>query len=301
MLAVKRNPWIFRRSRLQEVRRDNTGARAINAFAVRAVKGAFHILLFLIFFFPFFWMVSTSFKTLGETMTFPPAFLPETFQFSNYRDALRAIPFATYLTNSCIVTGSVTALQLLTVVPAAYGFSQYQFRGKGMLFGLTLVTMMIPAQLVFMPLFILFSKLRMINTYWSLILPFGTSAFGIFMLRQTFNQMPKELVEAAKLDRAGELKRIFRLFLPMARPTLVTMALLTFINTWNDYFWPLALTTSDAVRTLPVGVASLRNIESGTHYNILMASNVMLTIPIIIAYFLAHKQIIKAFTYLGDK
>ena len=131
MLAVKRNPWIFRRSRLQEVRRDNTGARAINAFAVRAVKGAFHILLFLIFFFPFFWMVSTSFKTLGETMTFPPALLPETFQFSNYRDALRAIPFATYLTNSCIVTGSVTALQLLTVVPGTTGFPSISSGERG--------------------------------------------------------------------------------------------------------------------------------------------------------------------------
>lgn len=258
-------------------------------------------LLLLIFFFPFFWMVITSFKSLGETMIFPPSLLPKQFRFSNYAEAFHAFPFVRYLVNSCIVTVSVLILQMLTVIPAAYAFSQYKFRGKTVLFGLTLATMMVPAQLVFLPLFVLFSKFGLINSYASLILPFGTSAFGIFMLRQTFNQMPKELVEAARLDRAGEGKIVFRLFLPMARPTLVTMALLTFISTWNDYFWPLVMTTRDTVRTLPVGVASLRNIESGINYNILMASNVMLTVPIIVVYLMAHKQIIKAFTYLGDK
>ncbi len=265
------------------------------------VKTAVSVVLFLIFFFPFFWMVITSLKTLGETMIFPPTLLPESFQFINYARAFTAIPFAKYLMNSCIVTISVLILQMLTVVPAAYAFSQYRFKGRNLFFGLTLATMMVPAQLVFLPLFVLFSNLGLINSYVSLILPFGTSAFGIFMLRQTFNQMPKELVEAAKMDNASEFKIIYKLFLPMAKPTLVTMALLTFIVTWNDYFWPLVMTTNDMVRTLPVGVASLRNIESGINYDVLMASNVMLTLPIIVVYFIAHKQIIKAFTYLGDK
>lgn len=259
------------------------------------------IFIFLIFFFPFVWMLTTSFKTLGETMTFPPSLFPKAMQWQNYNDAFDAIPFLKYLKNSFIVTFSVLILQFITVIPAAYAFSQYRFKGKNFFFGLTLITMMVPAQLVFLPLFVFFSKLGLINTYASLILPFGTSAFGIFMLRQTFNQMPKELVEAARLDHASELKIILRLFLPMARPTLVTLGLLTFIGTWNDYFWPLVLTTNDAVRTLPVGIASMRNAETGINYNILMAGNVMLTIPIIAAYMLAHKHIIKAFTYLGDK
>lgn len=270
-------------------------------FAKRVPRFVLDALLLLLFFFPFFWMVSTSFKTLGETMTFPPALWPAVAQPQNYLEAIRTIPFAKYLINSLIVTFAVLGLQLLTVVPAAYAFSQYRFRGRGLLFGLTLVTMMVPAQLIFLPLFVLFSNLGLINTYWSLILPFGTSAFGIFMLRQTFNQMPVQLVEAARMDKASELKIILRLFLPMARPTLVTLALLTFISTWNDYFWPLVLTTNDAVRTLPVGIASMRNAETGINYHVLMAGNVLLTIPIIIAYLLAHKQIIKAFTYIGDK
>lgn len=257
--------------------------------------------VFLIFFFPFFWMLITSVKSLGEIMIFPPTLIPETIHLENYVRAFNSMAFLKYLGNSCIVTFSVLVLQMITVVPAAYAFSQYKFKGRNILFALTLITMMIPSQLVFLPLFILFSKLGLINTYASLILPFATSAFGIFMLRQTFNQMPKELVEAAKMDKASEWKIIYKLFLPMAKPTLVTMALLTFIVTWNDYFWPLVMTTNDMVRTLPVGVASLRNLETGINYDVLMASNIMLTLPIIAVYFVAHKQIIKAFTYLGDK
>lgn len=257
--------------------------------------------VFLIFFFPFFWMLITSVKSLGEIMIFPPTLIPETIHLENYVRAFNSMAFLKYLGNSCIVTFSVLVLQMITVVPAAYAFSQYKFKGRNILFALTLITMMIPSQLVFLPLFILFSKLGLINTYISLILPFATSAFGIFMLRQTFNQMPKELVEAAKMDKASEWKIIYKLFLPMAKPTLVTMALLTFIVTWNDYFWPLVMTTNDMVRTLPVGVASLRNLETGINYDVLMASNIMLTLPIIAVYFVAHKQIIKAFTYLGDK
>ena len=275
--------------------------RAALAWVSRIGRWAVNILLVLVFFVPFFWMVSSSLKTLGETMQFPPTLLPGEPQWSNYDGAISSIPFGKYLLNSVIVTLAVLALQTVTVVPAAYAFSQYRFRGRGLLFGATLVTMMVPAQLVFLPLFVLFAKMQMINTYWSLILPFATSAFNIFMLRQTFNQMPAELIEAARLDGASELKIIVRLFLPMAKATLVTCALLTFISTWNDYFWPLVLTTNDAVRTLPVGVASMRASESGINYHLLMAANVLLCLPIMVVYLFANKHIIKAFSYIGDK
>ena len=275
--------------------------RAALAWVSRIGRWAVNILLVFVFFFPFFWMVSSSLKTLGETMQFPPTLLPTEPQWSNYDGAISSIPFGKYLLNSVIVTLAVLALQTVTVVPAAYAFSQYRFRGRGLLFGVTLVTMMVPAQLVFLPLFVLFAKMQMINTYWSLILPFATSAFNIFMLRQTFNQMPVELIEAARLDGASEFKIIVRLFLPMAKATLVTCALLTFISTWNDYFWPLVLTTNDAVRTLPVGVASMRASESGINYHLLMAANVLLCLPIMVVYLFANKHIIKAFSYIGDK
>lgn len=281
-------------ARAQRDRRVRAGVRRIGRWVVNA-------LLVLVFFFPFFWMAASSLKTLGETMQFPPSLLPADPQWQNYQSAWTSIPFGKYLVNSCIVTASVLVLQALTVVPAAYAFSQYDFKGKNLLFGGTLITMMVPAQLVFLPLFVLFAKWHLINTYASLILPFATSAFNIFMLRQTFNQMPRELIEAARLDGASELKIVVRLFLPMAKATLVTCALLTFISTWNDYFWPLVLTTNDAVRTLPVGVASMRASESGINFHVLMAANVLLSLPILVIYLFANKHIIKAFSYIGDK
>lgn len=281
-------------ARAQRDRRVRAGVRRIGRWVVNA-------LLVLVFFFPFFWMAASSLKTLGETMQFPPSLLPADPQWQNYQSAWTSIPFGKYLVNSCIVTASVLVLQALTVVPAAYAFSQYDFKGKNLLFGGTLITMMVPAQLVFLPLFVLFAKWHLINTYASLILPFATSAFNIFILRQTFNQMPRELVEAARLDGASEFKIVVRLFLPMAKATLVTCALLTFISTWNDYFWPLVLTTNDAVRTLPVGVASMRASESGINFHVLMAANVLLSLPILVIYLFANKHIIKAFSYIGDK
>lgn len=281
-------------ARAQRDRRVRAGVRRIGRWVVNA-------LLVLVFFFPFFWMAASSLKTLGETMQFPPSLLPADPQWQNYQSAWTSIPFGKYLVNSCIVTASVLVLQALTVAPAAYAFSQYDFKGKNLLFGGTLITMMVPAQLVFLPLFVLFAKWHLINTYASLILPFATSAFNIFMLRQTFNQMPRELVEAARLDGASEFKIVVRLFLPMAKATLVTCALLTFISTWNDYFWPLVLTTNDAVRTLPVGVASMRASESGINFHVLMAANVLLSLPILVIYLFANKHIIKAFSYIGDK
>mgnify|MGYP001328096303 FL=1 len=277
------------------------GRRGVSIWAKRIGRWAINILLVLVFFFPFFWMVSSSLKTLGETMQFPPSLFPLDPQWQNYLQAWTSYPFAKYLRNSIIVTAAVMVLQACTVVPSAYAFSQYRFRGRNILFGITLVTMMIPVQIIFLPLFIMFADWGMINTYPSLILPFATSAFAIFMLRQTFNQMPQELIEAAKLDNASEWKIIRKLFLPMAKPTLVTLGLLTFITTWNDYFWPLVLTTDDAVRTLPVGVASLLASESGINYQILMAANVLLTLPIMIIYLFANKHIVKAFAYIGDK
>lgn len=270
-------------------------------YIIKSLKIILDVFLALIFFFPFYWMAVTAFKTLGETITFPPSLFPANPQWQNFVQVIQVIPFMHYLFNSCVVTASVLVLQMLTTIPAAYAFSQYNFKGKKVLFGVTLITMMIPSQLIFMPLFVLFSRLGMINTYGSLILPFIGSAFGIFMLRQTFNQMPKELLEAAKLDRASELKIILKLFLPMARPVISTLALLTFIGQWNDYFWPLVLTTNDTVRTLPMGIVTMSNAESGTPYHLLMAGNLMLTIPVILVYLPAHKQIIKAFTYTGEK
>lgn len=268
---------------------------------LKCCKAIINLLLCFIFLFPFFWMLITSLKTLGETMIFPPSLLPKVPQWQNYAHIMQVIPFTHYLLNSCVITFTVVVLQMVTTIPAAYAFSQYKFKGKEILFGITLITMMVPTQLIFMTLFIMFARWNLINTYSSLILPFAGSAFGIFLLRQRFNQVPKELLDAARLDKASEFKIILKIFLPLSYPVLATLALLTFISKWNDYFWPLVLTTNDAVRTLPMGIVTMTNAESGTPYHVLMAGNVLLSIPTILVFIFAHKQIIQAFTYTGEK
>ncbi|WP_294374788.1 carbohydrate ABC transporter permease [uncultured Clostridium sp.] len=259
------------------------------------------IIIFAVFFIPFYWMVLTSVKSLSETLTFPPTFFAEKINFENFTKALNSGPFLQYTKNSIIITISILVLQFVTIIPAAFAFARYKFLGKNLSFGVIMSTMMIPAQLVFLPIFIMFSKYKMVNTYMSLIVPFASSAFGIFMLRQAFMQVPQELLEAARLDDASELKIMFKIMLPIAKPTLITLGLLTFISTWNDYFWPLVLTTKDIMRTLPVGIAGISKVDGGISYNVLMAANMLLIVPILIVFFFAQKHIIEAFTYIGEK
>jgi sn-glycerol 3-phosphate transport system permease protein len=255
----------------------------------------------LIFLFPFVWMILTSFKSLVETTVFPPKWIPSTFHWENFAQAWQTGPFMTYFMNSVLVTLSILILQLLTGIPAAYAFARFKFKGAQALFGLTLIALMIPPQITFLPVFIQMSGWGFINTYVPLILPYAASGFGIFMLRQTFKQVPEEVIEAARLDQASEWKILWRIMVPMARPVLVTFGLFSFIYHWNDYFWTLVMTNQDMVRTLPVGIARLKSSEGGVAWNIVMAGNMILVVPILIAFFFAQRQIIKAFVYSGVK
>ena len=259
------------------------------------------IILAALFILPFLWMILTAVKSFAETMTYPPVFFPSELHFENFVKAWKSGPFLKYFLNSCIVTIVVIVMQFLVTIPAAYAYARCRFRGKNIMFGITLATLMIPTQLIFVPMFLLFSKMKLINSYHSLILPFCASGFGIFMVRQRFMQIPEELIEAARLDNASELKILTHVMIPMARPTITTMLLLTFISRWNDYFWPMVMTTKDSVRTLSVGVAMLRETEAAASWNTLMAGNVILVLPILILFIFAQKQIIQAFAYSGEK
>ena len=261
------------------------------------------LLIFLMYFVPFYWMALTAIKSNGEMFQFPPTFWTARPSWENFAAAFGAFPFWKYLWNSVFVSGAIILCQVFTVVPAAYAFARYRFRGSGLFFGLTLASVMIPPQLVFLPVFLLMNRFGLINRYASLILPQAASAFGIFMLRQTFRQVPEEILEAARMDKASELSIITRIMIPIAMPTISALGLITFIGTWNDYFWPLVLTTSDAVRTLPVGVASLKLLDGGISipYNVVMAGNLILIVPVLLIYLIAQQRITKAFTYMGEK
>ena len=266
-----------------------------------ALNAALKLLLIFLIAYPFIWMVFTSFKPYKETTIYPPTLLPTNWTTEGYVKALEMVDVATFLKNSLIVSLTVLVLQYLVIVPAAYDFARCKFRFKGFFFGIVLLGFMIPQQVTFIPIYLMFSKAGLLQSLIPQILPFISNAFGIFLLRQYFMQIPEEIIEAARLDDAGELKIILRIMIPMARPAIFTIGLLSFISSWNSYFWPLIMTTKDAYRTLPIGVAMLNSQEGGRLWNVLMAGNMFLVVPILIVYLFANKQIRKAFAYSGIK
>lgn len=266
-----------------------------------ALNAALKLLLIFLIAYPFIWMVFTSFKPYKETTIYPPTLLPTNWTTEGYVKALEMVDVATFLKNSLIVSLTVLVLQYLVIVPAAYAFARCKFRFKGFFFGIVLLGFMIPQQVTFIPIYLMFSKAGLLQSLIPQILPFISNAFGIFLLRQYFMQIPEEIIEAARLDDAGELKIILRIMIPMARPAIFTIGLLSFISSWNSYFWPLIMTTKEAYRTLPIGVAMLNSQEGGRLWNVLMAGNMFLVVPILIVYLFANKQIRKAFAYSGIK
>ena len=258
------------------------------------------IVVIVIFLGPFAWMILTSFQTVAEATSIPPTFWVESLNFDNYVQAFARVDFLHFGVNSLVITGATVAVQILCVVPAAYAFARLRFAGRNVLFGIVLATMLIPGQLIFLPVFVMFARAGLLNTHASLILPFVASGFGLFMLRQTFMQVPDALLEAARLDNASEFRILWTIMLPMARPTIATIGLLTFMSSWNSYFFPLVWTTTDAVRTLPLAVDRLVRVDEIAP-NIAMAGNMLLIVPVLIVFFFVRRHIMSAFTYTGVK
>jgi sn-glycerol 3-phosphate transport system permease protein len=257
--------------------------------------------LMLVITFPFIWMFTTSFKTVREAIAFPPTLFPSALEWKNYAYVMDAFPIVIYFKNSVIVAASVLVLQYFVIIPAAYSLARHRYRFKGLFFALVLMGLMIPQQITFVPVYIFFSKMRLLRSYVPLILPFISNSFGIFMLRQYFMQIPQEILEAAKLDDAGNWKIMYRIMMPMSKSALLTIGLLAFIGNWNSYFWPLIMTSSDAFRTLPLGIATLKTQETVQMWNYIMAGNVILVLPIILVYLFANKRIRNSFVYSGIK
>ena len=251
--------------------------------------------------FPFYWMVSTSLKDYTEALQFPPTLFPKTVHWENYTHVFEIVPIGLYFRNSVVVSLLVLVLQYLIIVPAAYSFARHEYFGKNLFFGIVLLGLMIPQQITFLPVYFMFSKMRLLKTFIPLVLPFISNPFGIFMLRQYFMQIPQEVIEAARLGDAGNMKIMFKVMMPMAKPALITIGLLSFISTWNSYFWPLIMTSSETFRTLPVGIAALKSSETLQMWHIIMAGNVVLVIPILLVYMFASKKIRNSFVYSGIK
>lgn len=259
------------------------------------------ILIGLVFIIPFLWMVSTSLKPDTMVMAYPPKLIPEDITFDAYTKAWGRAKFPEYFGNTVFITLTVTVIQILIMIPAAYAFSQGGFKGEKLFFGVILMGLMVPAQVTFLPTYVMFSKLNLINSPIPLIAPWAVSSFGIFLLTQNFKQIPKEIIESARLDNAGNMKIMFNIMLPMAKSAMVTFILFSFITRWNDYFWVLTMTNSDQWRTLSIGVVGLMKEEGSKAWNVIMAGNVMLITPILLVYAVTSKKIKSAFTYAGIK
>ncbi len=255
------------------------------------------------FLFPFYWMLITSFKSYSEAIRTPPSFWPIDFTFEAYNTIFTRmnINMMRYAVNSVVVTMAVIVIQLTVMVPAAYAFAKFRFFGKGLLFGFVLVAFMIPTQVTFITVYLTMSDWGMIKTLWPQILPFGANAFGIFLLRQGFMQVPDELIECAKLDNAGQFKIMTRIMLPMSMSSIITIALFSFVSTWNAYFWPLVMTNTEEVRPLTMAIEKIKAEELGVIWTTIMAGNMLLVIPVVIIFLFASKKIIQAFAYKGVK
>lgn len=259
--------------------------------------------LFTIFVFPFYWMLISSLKTTFEAISVTPVWWPNKMMWYNYVDAWNQVNFLKYGMNSIIISFGAVIFCLTSSVPCAYAFARMEFRLKKPLFAIVLSDMMIPIQCTFLPIFIMYSKLGWLNTYRALIILFIYSGSTIFFLRNAFMQVSNEVLEAARLDGASELSVMFRVVFPMVKPVIITMALLIFLMRWNDYFWNLALTTNDAVRTLPQAVNAITKVRDGfvTRWDLAMAGSTMLMAPMLILYIFANKKIKNAFVYSGIK
>ena len=260
-------------------------------------------LLFIIFVFPFYWTLITSVKGTMEAVEYPPTMWPRKFVWTNYSEAWVAGHFSTYGLNSIIMTIGATLLQITASVPAAYAFARMEFKGKKILFAIILADIMIPAQAIFLPIFLMYSKLGILNTYISYFMIFVYSGSTIFFFRNAFKQVPEELLEAARLDGASELSVMFRVLLPTVKPFLITQLLLIFISKWNGYFWVQVLTTNDTIRTLPLALNNIVNQVDAyvIRWDWAMACNVMMMAPLLIAYIFANNQMKTAFAGNGIK
>ncbi|MBW7453028.1 carbohydrate ABC transporter permease [Paenibacillus sepulcri] len=267
-------------------------------------QGIGHIILILLglsFLFPFIWMLSTALKPEAQIFKWPPEWIPEPFIWSNFPEALTFVPFGSYVKNTLIICFWCVVGTCLSSALVAYGFSRIQWPGRNLLFIIMLSTMMLPYQVTMIPLFVLFKQIGWVGTFNPLIIPsFFGGAFFIFLLRQFFLTIPHELTEAAKIDGCSEFRIFWQVILPLARPALATVALFTFMNTWNDFLGPLIYLNDDSMYTVSLGLQQFIG-QYGTRWGMLMAASTVAALPIIILFFFAQKTFIQGVSTTGIK
>ena len=266
------------------------------------LKYALLILLALIMIVPFFWMLSTSLKSQEFILQTPPQIIPDPVTTSSYTDLFDLMPISRMFRNSLFVAVMGTAGQIWVSAMAAYAFGRLQWRGRDTVFLLYLATMMVPTQVTLIPQFILMRQLDWVNTYQALILPATFSAFGTFLLRQSFLTLPREIEEAAVLDGANHFTIFWRIILPLTKPALGSLAVFSFMGLWNNYLWALFVARDQDYMTLPVGLAALQGgLRNLTEWNLVMAGAVITVLPMLLVYLIAQRSFVQGVATSGIK
>ena len=249
---------------------------------------------------PVIWTVLSSLKTNDTIFAIPMKWLPSSLNWRNYVDAFQVAPFGRYFLNSTIVAGSVTATTVFVGAMAGYGFSKFRFPGRNLLFGLVLTTFMIPFPVIMIPLFSLVRQFGWVDSYWGLIVPGALTGFAVFMMRQFIQALPGELFDAARIDGAGELRIFLTMVLPLIKPALATLGILTFLDSWNNLLWPLIIIQSDSMDTIPLGLTKFSTLYS-TNYVQMLAMAVIASLPVLIVFVIGRRQIINSLMMSGIK
>jgi multiple sugar transport system permease protein len=277
----------------------------VNEGALRRLRLPFsptHLILIplaLVMVTPLAWMVMTSIQTPDEARRFPPVF-PSGIHWQNYTDALNAAPFGRFFLNSFLVTGATVLGNLVFCSLAGYAFARIRFFGREVLFVLLLATLMIPFQVVMIPIFLIMRHLGLVDSLGALILPNLVTPFGIFLMRQFFRTLPIELEEAARIDGCSRLGTLIRIVLPLSGPALATLAVIAFLWNWNDFLWPLVVIQSEHNMTLQLGLSTFQGAHS-TAWTLLMAGNVLAVLPMLVAFLLAQRQFVNSIASAGIK
>jgi len=250
---------------------------------------------------PFVWMLLSSFKPEAEIRANPPTWLPNDPTLANYGNLFERLDFPTFFFNSASVAVLTTVGNLLFCSAAGYALAKLPFPGKRLLFGIVLGTLMVPSIVTMVPLFVLSSNLGLVNTLTGLILPYLAQAFGVFLMRQFIQSIPNDLLEAARIDGASELRIYWQIVLPLCRPALATLGILTFLASWNNFLWPLVAATTEDKYTLPVALALYAIGQNRTEYDLLLAGAVVVVLPVLIVFMLLQRHFVRGIATTGLK
>jgi multiple sugar transport system permease protein len=264
----------------------------------RTISHLLLLLLALLWLFPFIWMVSTALKPNAAVFELPPRLVAGTLQWANFAGAWNYVPFGRFMLNGLLVAGVGTLLVLVSSSVAAYAFARLRFPGRDRLFVAYLGTLMVPQEVIVVPMFILMKSLGWVDSYQALILPWAFTAFGTFLLRQFFLTIPRELEDAARVDGASRLRILWNVIVPMAVPALAVLAVFTFINYWNSFLWPLIIVNSQAHATVPLGLNMFMG-QFGNQWNYLMAASTISMLPSLLLVLATQRYLVEGIALTG--